>query len=173
MKRTLMVLSIMIIAAFALTACGGEEFVCEDPLGCVSYAPGEPIRIASALVISGPNEQLGLDSQYGVEIAMQFQGELMGHEIELQAEDEGCSAEGGQAAGQKIVSDPSILGVVGTSCSGAGVPMSTVVSEAGYFMVSPSNTAPSRPTIPATTAPPTTTRCRVRPSPSSPTMSLV
>lgn len=144
MKRTFMVLSLLIIAAFALTACGGgEEFVCEDPLGCVSYAPGEPVRIASALVISGPNEQLGLDSQYGVEIAMQFQGELMGHEVELQAEDDGCSAEGGQAAGQKIVSDPSILGVIGTSCSGAGVPMSTVISEAGYFMVSPSNTAPS------------------------------
>jgi branched-chain amino acid transport system substrate-binding protein len=138
-----MVLSLLIVAAFALSACGAEEFVCEDPLGCVTYAPGEPIRIASALVISGANEQLGLDSQYGVEIAMDFKGEVMGHEVELQAEDDGCSAEGGQAAGQKIVSDPSIVGVVGTSCSGAGVPMSTVISEAGYFMVSPSNTAPS------------------------------
>jgi branched-chain amino acid transport system substrate-binding protein len=67
----------------------------------------------------------------------------MGHPIELQAEDDGCSAEGGQAAGQKIVADPSIVAVVGTSCSGAGVPMSKVVSEAGYTMVSPSNTAPS------------------------------
>jgi branched-chain amino acid transport system substrate-binding protein len=144
MKRTFFVLSMLIIAAFALSACAGaEEYVCDDALGCVSYAPGDPIRIASALVISGANEQLGLDSQYGVEIAIQFQGEIMGHSIELQVEDEGCSAEGGQAAGQKIVSDPSILGIVGTSCSGAGVPMSTVVSEAGYFMVSPSNTAPS------------------------------
>jgi branched-chain amino acid transport system substrate-binding protein len=74
---------------------------------------------------------------------MDFKGEVMGHSVELQAEDDGCSAEGGQAAGQKIVSDPSIIGVIGTSCSGAGVPMSTVISEAGYFMVSPSNTAPS------------------------------
>jgi branched-chain amino acid transport system substrate-binding protein len=143
MKRTLMVLSLLIVAAFALSACGGEEYVCEDPLGCVSYAPGDPIRIASALVISGANEQLGLDSQYGVEIAIDFKGEVLGHPVELQAEDEQCNAEGGQAAGQKIVSDPSILGVIGTSCSGAGVPMSTVISEAGYFMVSPSNTAPS------------------------------
>ncbi|TFH40925.1 MAG: branched-chain amino acid ABC transporter substrate-binding protein [Lysobacterales bacterium] len=144
MKRPYFVLSILIIAAFALSACASaEEIVCDDALGCVSYAPGDPIRIASALVISGANEQLGLDSQYGVEIAIDFKGEIMGHSIELQVEDEGCSAEGGQAAGQKIVSDPSILGVVGTSCSGAGVPMSTVVSEAGYFMVSPSNTAPS------------------------------
>jgi len=41
------------------------------------------------------------------------------------------------------VSDPTIVGIVGTSCSGAGVPMSKVVSDAGYAMVSPSNTAPS------------------------------
>jgi branched-chain amino acid transport system substrate-binding protein len=74
---------------------------------------------------------------------MDFKEEIMGHPIELQAEDDGCNAEGGQAAGQKIVSDPTIVAVIGTSCSGAGVPMAEVVSEAGYVMVSPSNTAPS------------------------------
>jgi branched-chain amino acid transport system substrate-binding protein len=133
----------LILTGLLLVACGGKEYECTDALGCVTYAPGDPIRIASALVISGPDSQLGLDSQYGVEIAMDFKGEILGHPIELQAEDDGCSAEGGQTAGQKIVSDPSIVAVVGTSCSGAGVPMSKVVSEAGYVMVSPSNTAPS------------------------------
>jgi branched-chain amino acid transport system substrate-binding protein len=144
MKRTFFVLAMLLTAALMLTACGGTAaYECTDPLGCVSYAPDEPVRIASALVISGPNTDLGIDSQYGVEIAMDFKGQLFGHDIELQAEDDGCNAEGGQTAGQKIVADPTILGVVGTSCSGAGVPMSNVVSEAGYFMVSPSNTAPS------------------------------
>jgi branched-chain amino acid transport system substrate-binding protein len=145
MKRTLLVLSALVLAALFLAACGGgaAEFVCDDELGCVTYAPDDPIRIASALVISGPNAQLGLDSQYGVEIAMEMRGQVAGHDVELQAEDDGCNAEGGQAAGQKIVSDPSIIGVIGTSCSGAGVPMSQVISDAGYFMVSPSNTAPS------------------------------
>jgi branched-chain amino acid transport system substrate-binding protein len=128
------------MATEAPSAGGGE---CTDEIGCVTYGPDEPIRIASALVISGENAQLGLDSQYGVEIALDFRGQVLGHDVELQAEDDGCSAEGGQTAGQKIVSDPTILGIVGTSCSGAGVPMSRIVSEAGYFMVSPSNTAPS------------------------------
>jgi branched-chain amino acid transport system substrate-binding protein len=128
-----------------LAACGpqAEPFVCEDALGCVDYAEGDPIRIASALVISGPNTDLGTDSQYGVEIAIDFKEAIMGHPIELQAEDDGCSAEGGQTAGQKIVSDPSIVAVIGTSCSGAGVPMAKVVSDAGYVMVSPSNTSPA------------------------------
>lgn len=142
-KKLLFTFAIFVIAGLALVACGGSEFVCEDPLGCVTYEEGDPVRIASALVISGPNTDLGTDSQYGVEIAIDFKGEVMGHPIELQAEDDGCSAEGGQTAGQKIVADPSIVAVVGTSCSGAGVPMSKVVSEAGYTMISPSNTAPS------------------------------
>lgn len=145
LKRTLVVFSFLVVISIALVACGpqAQPFECTDELGCVSYASDDPIRIASALVISGPNAQLGLDSQYGVEIAMDMRGQVAGHDVELQAEDDGCNAEGGQAAGQKIVSDPTIVGVVGTSCSGAGVPMSEVISEAGYFMVSPSNTAPS------------------------------
>ncbi len=142
-KRSFFVVGLLVLASLVLAACGGSAFECEDPLGCVSYAEGEPVRIASALVISGANTDLGTDSQYGVEIAIDFKGDIKGHEIELQAEDDGCSAEGGQTAGQKIASDPSILAVVGTSCSGAGVPMSEVLSEAGYSMVSPSNTAPS------------------------------
>jgi branched-chain amino acid transport system substrate-binding protein len=120
-----------------------DELVCDDPAGCVEIAAGDPIRIASALVITGPNESLGLDSQYGVEIAIADRGEINGHPIELQAEDDGCSAEGGQAAGQKIASDPSIVGVIGTSCSGAGIPMSQIVCAENIAMISPSNTAAS------------------------------
>lgn len=141
-KRKLLVFSLFVLAGLVLAACGGGEFECTDPLGCVTYGPDDPIRIASALVITGPDANLGQDSQYGVEIAIDMKGEVLGHSVELQAEDDGCNAEGGQAAGQKIVSDPSIVAVVGTSCSGAGVPMSKVISEAGYVMVSPSNTSP-------------------------------
>lgn len=143
-KRLNIVLALLIVGSLVLAACGASgPAECTDEIGCVEYGPDDPIRIASALVISGPNTQLGLDSQYGVEIAIDMAGEVAGHSVELQAEDDGCNAEGGQAAGQKIVSDPSIVAVIGTSCSGAGVPMSTVISEAGYVMVSPSNTAPS------------------------------
>jgi len=142
-KKSLLIMGLLVVASLLLAACGGSTYECEDSLGCVTYAEGDPIRIASALVISGPNTDLGTDSQYGVEIAMDFKGEVLGHPLELQAEDDGCNAEGGQTAGQKIVSDPTIIAVIGTSCSGAGVPMAEVISEAGYVMVSPSNTAPS------------------------------
>ena len=122
---------------------GETAMECTDALGCVEIAPGDPILIASALVISGPNIELGTDSQHGVEIAIAMRPEILGHPVELQAEDDGCSAEGGQAAGQKIVSNPQVVGVIGTSCSGAGVPMAAIISDAGYLMISPSNTSPA------------------------------
>jgi branched-chain amino acid transport system substrate-binding protein len=148
MSKRFSTLLALLVVGLLLVACGGgaaggDAAECTDELGCVEVGAGDPIRLASALVISGPNAQLGLDSQYGVEIAIDMRGEVLGHTVELQAEDEGCNAEGGQAAGQLIVSDPSIVAAIGTSCSGAGVPMSQVLSEAGYAMISPSNTAPS------------------------------
>jgi len=116
---------------------------CTDEIGCIEIAPGDPILIASALVISGPNIELGTDSQRGVEIAIAMRPEVLGHPVELQAEDDGCSAEGGQAAGTKIVANPQVVGIIGTSCSGAGVPLAAIMSDAGYLMISPSNTSPS------------------------------
>ena len=145
MKKLFTTLTVMLVLAIVLSACaiGGSQFECEDPLGCVTYAPDEPIRIATSLVISGPNTELGMDSQHGVEIAGEFRGEVAGHPIEFQFEDDLCSAEGGQTSAQKVVSDPTIVAMIGTSCSGAGVPAAKIISDAGFVMVSPSNTSPA------------------------------
>jgi branched-chain amino acid transport system substrate-binding protein len=142
--RRLLFVSLLAILALGLVACGGgaAELTCDDAIGCVTVEPDQPIKIASALVITGSDAELGLDSQRGIEIALEQRGQVLGHDVTLQAEDDGCNAEGGQAAAQKIASDPQIVGVIGTSCSGAGVPASQVLGEAGYVMISPSNTAP-------------------------------
>jgi branched-chain amino acid transport system substrate-binding protein len=169
MKRATLLVLLSLMLALFMVACGGgttepaaeettteetaveapaeeapaEEAGCTDAIGCVEIAPGDPILLASSLVVSGPNTELGLDSQYGVEIAIDLRGEIMGHPIELQPEDDGCSAEGGQTSAQKIVSNPQIVAMIGTSCSGAGVPAAKIISDAGFVMVSPSNTSPS------------------------------
>ena len=116
---------------------------CADALGCVVVAPGEPIKLASALVISGPNEQLGTDSQRGVEIAIRDRGEVAGHPVELQANDELCSAEGGQTAATKVAADEQVVAVVGHSCSSSCTPAAPIYNDAGLTMISPSCTAPA------------------------------
>jgi len=79
-----------------------------------------------------------------IEIAMADRdGELLGHEIELQTEDDGCAQEQGTTAAQRVVSDEQIVGIIGTSCSGAAVPAMEIMSDAGFVMISGSNTSPS------------------------------
>jgi branched-chain amino acid transport system substrate-binding protein len=123
---------------------GDAEAACdEDEFGCVEIAEGDPIKIGSLLVISGPNAALGTDSQRGVEIALQERGEIEGHELELVPQDDGCTAEGGQAGGQALASDDQIVGVVGTSCSSAAEGVADrILSERGIVLISPSNTGP-------------------------------
>jgi branched-chain amino acid transport system substrate-binding protein len=115
---------------------------CDDPWGCVVIAPGEPLKMAVALALGGPTESIGADSQIGIEVASQEQGELFGHPIEVVAEDGDCSAEGGYNAASKIAANPDIVAVVGDSCSSACRAAAPIYDEAGLTMVSPSCTAP-------------------------------
>jgi branched-chain amino acid transport system substrate-binding protein len=135
------------------TGGGNAAEVCDaDEFGCVEVAEGEPITLGTALVITGPDASLGLDSQYGAQVAVNLRGEVMGREVELNNQDDGCTAEGGTSAANLLRSLPEIVAVIGTSCSSAGVPAAQILSEAGILLVSPSNTAPSL-TDPATHEP--------------------
>ncbi len=145
-KRLFVLASILMVVTVLLSACGpkaGKAYECTDPLGCVVVEKGAPIRIAYALVVEGPDASLGTDSKRGIEIQIDDHGgTLLGHPIELVGENTGCNAEGGQAAATKLSTDKSIVAIVGTSCSSearAGFP---ILSEAGFSMISPSNTAP-------------------------------
>ena len=143
--KKLAVISLVLLISMVATACGpkAEPFECTDEWGCVTIAPEDPVRIGYALVISGPNESLGMACVHGIEIAVNERGKLLDHPIEIVGEDSLCSAEGGQTAVTKLVSDPSLLGIVGPNCSSAGVPASKIAADANVVMVSPSNTAPS------------------------------
>ncbi len=143
MTRTSLISVVLaLIISFAGTV--GAHSACEDPLGCVELGADDPIVIGAMLVVSGANSPLGLDSQGGVELAIDARaGMLLGHEIELVVEDSLCSAEGGQAAAQRLAADPSVIGIIGTSCSSAAQGALPIVSGAGMLMIAPSNTSPS------------------------------
>ena len=124
---------------------GGAQETCDaDEFGCVEVAEGDPLTIGTLLVISGENASLGLDSQHGVEIAVDMRGgEILGHSIQFNHQDDGCSPEGGTTGARALASDATVVGVIGTSCSSAGEPAAQILSDAGYTVISPSNTAPS------------------------------
>lgn len=120
------------------------DAVCDDPLGCVEVGPDDPIVVGAMLVVSGAVSYLGEDSLGGVELAILHREEtLLGRELELVVEDSLCTAEGGQAAAQRLSADESIVGVIGTNCSSAAQGAMPIISGAGMVMIAPSNTSPS------------------------------
>jgi branched-chain amino acid transport system substrate-binding protein len=95
------------------------------------------------MVIAGPNESLGIDSRNGAEVAIDdVGGEILGHPVQFDGQDTGCNAETGQAAGTALAADPTIVAVIGTSCSSEARVALPLLADAGFVVVSPSNTAP-------------------------------
>jgi len=126
------------------TTSAPDEKPVPGPLGAVEIAAGEDIQIRSLQAITGDVAFLGIPNLRGTEIAIQDYGDIKGHSVSIGTPlDDLCSAEGGAAAGQTIASDDKVIGTIGTSCSGAAVPASKLISESGGVLISPSNTSPS------------------------------
>ncbi|MCS5685498.1 MAG: ABC transporter substrate-binding protein, partial [Acidimicrobiales bacterium] len=117
----------------------------DGSLGEVRVEPGEEIQIRSLNAISGDVAFLGIPNQRAIEQAlMGSAGRVKGRQVTMGTGlDDLCSADGGQAAAQTIVADEQVVGVIGTSCSGAAAAAAPLISEAGMVMISPSNTSPS------------------------------
>ncbi len=136
-------------ATEAINSGGATGAIPDDPIGVLEVAEGDPITLAYALVVTGADESLGVDSQRGIELALADRGEVLGHSVELIGEDTGCTPEGGQAAASRIAANDQIVAVVGTSCSSEARVLVPVVTDAGMTVISSSNTAPDL-TDPAT-----------------------
>ena len=153
-----------VLFAFALVAaaCGGSDddsssgsssesssadehdSLGDGSLGTVTVEAGEDIQIRSLNAITGDVAFLGIPNQRGVEQAIADFGDIHGFSVTIGTGlDDLCSADGGQAAAQTIVADEDVVGVIGTSCSGAATAASPLISEAGMVMISPSNTSPA------------------------------
>jgi branched-chain amino acid transport system substrate-binding protein len=117
---------------------------CTDKIGCLQIGATDPIHVAYMMVVSGPDSTLGIDTRRGVEIAIDDKGgKLVGHTVKFDGQDDGCGAEGGQAAGTKLAADKTILAVIGGDCSSATTAALPVLATAGLLVVSPAATAPS------------------------------
>jgi branched-chain amino acid transport system substrate-binding protein len=129
---------------------GGQD--CNTPPGCVTVASGAPIEIGTLLATTGSTKSLGLDSLYGVQLAVDYldgtfdqtDGQVAGHDVKLVNESDGCSADGGQQGATTLAADPQIVGVIGTSCSSASLGVADkIFSDKGITIISPSATNPA------------------------------
>lgn len=134
-------------SATASEAVDPTAICAEDPFGCAEVADGDPIVLGTALSITGDTSALGLDSQYGAQVAADFkmdEGGVLGHDIEFVHEDAGCGdAATGQTAAQALVADERLVAVIGTTCSRTAVPAAPVLGQEGIVLISSSNTSPT------------------------------
>ena len=112
-------------------------------LGGVVVGAGEAVQLRSLLSHTGWKEPADA-SRIAIEIAVRDFGDIHGHDVALGTQlNEMCTPAGGAAGAEQIIADAQVVGVIGTSCSGAGAAASALLSAAGLVMISPSNTSPS------------------------------
>jgi len=121
----------------------GEGSAPAGDLGQVRVEAGDEIQIRSLEAITGDVAFLGIPSERATQLAVDDYGDINGFDVTIGTGlDDLCSADGGQAAAQSIVADEQVVGVIGTSCSGAATAAAPLISEAGMVMISPANTSP-------------------------------
>ncbi len=122
-------------------------YTCTDPQGweCAVYKPGEPIRVAAMLSPSGPSntKSLSNDILNGVNAAISSHPTIGGHAIIVDTYDDGCRTDWANQNADKIVSDTSIVAVIGTTCPDTAKAAIPTLSKYGLTMLSPVNTDPS------------------------------
>lgn len=139
LRRLTLVLGLLLLLAVPVLAQD------EAPIVTVS-ADGEVVVGLGAALSGEGLAPLGEDILRGAELALEDRPTVTvgGKEfpVRLDAQDDQCSAEGGQAVASRFVADPSIVAIVGMMCSSACRAAAPVLDEAGYSSISPSCTAP-------------------------------
>ena len=145
-KRVCALLAVGLLAGLVL-GCSEDDRQPPPPsfgdLGGVVVGAGEAVHVRSLLSHTGWKEAADV-SRIAIELAVRDFGDIHGHDVALGTQlNEMCTPAGGAAGAEQIIADARVVGVIGTSCSGAGAAASALLSAAGLVMISPSNTSPS------------------------------
>ena len=110
----------------------------------VEIPGGGEIQIRAMLSVGGDFAYLGIPQYRIAQLAVDDYGPILGHSVNLgEVVDSMCSPEGGAAGAAAVIAEPQVVGVIGTSCSGAAAAAMPALSEAGLSMVSSGNTSPT------------------------------
>ncbi len=128
-----------------LAALGAAALIIAGtPAALARHAQAGTILVGFFGPLSGPNAAAGVDMLDAMKLAVAHAnktGGLLGKQVQLDAQDDQCTAQVGVTAAQKLVTD-GVVGLVGGYCSGATIPASTVYHRAGLPMITPAATNP-------------------------------
>jgi branched-chain amino acid transport system substrate-binding protein len=92
--------------------------------------------------------QIALDQTRGIELAIDDFGPVRDHGVNLgPIVDDHCDSEGGSTGATAIGEQPSVVGVIGPTCSSAARPAAEILSDNGSVLISASSSDPSLTTV--------------------------
>lgn len=141
LKKLAFALSLLLCALVVAPVLGQDD-------SNITIKPDGKVILGVAASLSGEGlAPLGQDIQRGVELALENRPTVkIGDKeftVALSAQDDLCSAEGGQSVANLFVADTSVVGVVGPMCSSACTAAAPIFDAANYSSISPSCTAPN------------------------------
>ena len=139
MRKThiLQILSLVIVAAFVLTACAGA-------------AGGNTIKVGMNIELTGDKPKVGEQSKYAAEMFVEELNAAGGvdiggkkYTIELVTEDNNATGDGAVATANKLITQDNVLIMIGPNPSNAAVPAGEVANNQSTPMISPWSTNPN------------------------------
>ena len=131
--RTFKLLSIVIIIAMLLSACGGA-------------GAAKEVKIAILAPLSGPVPTFGVSTRDGALLAIKewnAKGGVLGMKIIAQVEDSQCTPDPALNAAKKVIDQNKIHYIIGEVCSKASIPVSEYATANKVIQISPTSTNPS------------------------------
>ncbi|KPK21087.1 MAG: hypothetical protein AMJ76_03590, partial [Dehalococcoidia bacterium SM23_28_1] len=118
-------LTLLLALALVAAACGGEDEeedeirdIQRSPETPIVVPPDRPIMIGVSVPLTGPDEVVGIEDLGGVIVGMgRWKDEngntIGGHEIEIRAEDDGCSEPDiTEQAAERLLGREGLVGVI-------------------------------------------------------------
>ena len=136
--RMTRVVAPLIIGALALTACGSKK----ESTGGGGGGGTKTLTIGVVAPLSGDLSAVGNGIKNGVELAVKQANDksaVKGYTLKVDAQDDTAKADVGATVAAKLVSDNSVVGVVGPLNSSVAKSVAPVMAQANMAIISPSN----------------------------------
>lgn len=135
--RSLKVVSVLLLLAMVLSACGAA-----------APAASSEIKIAVLAPLSGSQPTFGEMTRDGALLAIEeyskaHNGGVIGKTVKAIVEDSQCSPDPAVNAANKVIDQDKVHYIVGEVCSSASIPVSEIANAKKVLQISPTSTNPS------------------------------
>lgn len=105
--------------------------------GSITAGPGEPLVVGVAAALSGPLAGEGQGIVNAVTLALEQQGLVLGRQVVLDVQDDGCDASRTEAAVANLLRYDTLVGLIGPGCSPACIAAEGPLDRRTVVMISP------------------------------------